>query len=85
MTTNRIGYIAHSRGTRRAYRGMLQLAKNLGVEVESRWVESFGQFMNDLGIRPEGTILRRRDNHKGFIAGNCAWIVPPVVAEPTTI
>lgn len=77
--TNQPAYIPNSRGTRRAYRGMLNLAAQLHLEIEPRWAQSFGHFMNDLGARPVGTVLRRRDNHRGFVAGNCAWIVPPVV------
>lgn len=77
-------YIPHSRSTRRAYRGMLQLAASLNIEVEPKWKQSFGSFVNDFGLRPANTVLRRRDNRKGFIAENCAWIVPPVVIEPAT-
>jgi len=82
MSTGQPGYIPNSRSTRRAYRGMLNLAAQLHVEIEPRWRESFGHFLNDVGFRPENTILRRRDNHRGFFADNCMWIVPPVVIEP---
>lgn len=77
-----MGNIPNSRGTRRAYRGMLNLAAQLHLEIEPEWSQ-FGPFFAYMGPRPEGTVLRRRDNHKGFVAGNCTWIVPPVVTEPT--
>lgn len=80
---HRIGYIPNSRASRRAYQGMFNRAAQLHLEIEPRWRESFGHFLNDMGIRPEGTILVRRDHHKGFTQSNCAWVTPSVVIEST--
>jgi hypothetical protein len=60
---------------------MLRHAAITHAEVESRWAE-FGHFLADLGIRPEGTTLRRRDETIGFFPSNCTWITAPVVPEP---
>jgi len=69
-------YIANSRSTRRAWAGMIRFAEALGAEIEPRW-ESFGYFLDDLGYRPEGAVLRRRDETQGFTATNCAWMPAP--------
>ena len=34
---------------------------------------SFEDFLSDLGERPPGTTLERRDNHGHYEAGNCCW------------
>jgi hypothetical protein len=67
------GYIANSRSTRRAWSGMIRHAEITGAKIEPRW-ESFGAFLDDMSYRPEGTVLRRHDESKGFYPSNCAWV-----------
>lgn len=45
-----------------------------GITMCARWVESFGNFFEDMGIPPaEATSLERVDNNKGYEKNNCKW------------
>lgn len=66
-----------------SWASMLQRAKNpnlqaadryvgRGIGVCERWV-SFENFLHDMGERPSGTSLDRRDNNLGYEPGNCRW------------
>lgn len=38
-----------------------------------RWVDSFDNFVEDMGIAPDGLTLERIDNDKGYEPNNCKW------------
>lgn len=44
-----------------------------GVSVCPQWVDSFEQFLADVGARPEGKTIDRIDNAKGYEPGNVRW------------
>lgn len=44
-----------------------------GIVVCQRWRESFPAFLADMGPRPTGYTLERRENSKGYEPGNCYW------------
>jgi len=43
-----------------------------GIKYPKRW-ESFDCFVRDMGIRPEGKTLNRKDNSKNYSKKNCNW------------
>lgn len=69
--------------TYRVWHGMIQRCTNpknisypyygaIGITVCERWFR-FENFLADMGERPEGTTLDRKDNLKGYVPSNCRW------------
>lgn len=44
-----------------------------GIAMCQRWLDSFVAFLDDMGLAPEGLVLDRIDNNKGYFPKNCRW------------
>ena len=48
-----------------------------GITFDPRW-EKFVNFYEDMGPRPEGLVLDRRDNSGNYTKENCRWVTQTV-------
>lgn len=46
-----------------------------GIVFDKKWTEFVG-FLEDMGERPVGTTLDRKDGNKGYFKSNCRWATP---------
>lgn len=46
-----------------------------GIAICQRWMD-FENFFDDMGERPPGTNLERKDNNSNYEPGNCKWATP---------
>lgn len=44
-----------------------------GIRVCQRWLDSFWNFVDDMGSRPRGLTLERVNNDRGYEPENCRW------------
>ena len=74
-----------SKGSYKTWNGMIQRCYNKnsvnykyyggrGITVCNRWINSFINFYEDMGERPEGMSLDRIDNNKVYSKNNCKWV-----------
>jgi len=44
-----------------------------GIKIHKPWISDFAKFLADMGERPEGTTLDRKEVNGNYEPGNCRW------------
>jgi len=55
-----------------SWQRVFQAGKSGAVKIDDRWYR-FAYFFEDMGARPAGSILARRDEIKPYSKENCYW------------
>lgn len=58
--------------------------KELGIKVCDRWMESFENFLADMGVCPDGLTLDRIRGEDDYEPGNCRWTTRATQARNRT-